>query len=288
MSAPARFACLQVNPGADLCTNVAAALALAREAVAGGARVLLLPEYAFLLHASGRVMRERSPREDAHPAVAAFAEFAREHRAWILLGSLTVATGEDRIANRSLLLDERGHVAARYDKIHMFDATLPDGRVIRESATYRPGDRAVVVDTPFGRLGLSICYDVRFPQLYRAMAQAGAEILVVPSAFTAATGALHWHALLRARAIENGCYVLAPATCGMHPGDHATFGHTLVVDPAGAIVADGGDAPGCVLADVDLGRVAATRSRIAALAHDRPFTLDAPTGATPCPPERLP
>jgi len=162
----------------------------------------------------------------------------------------------------------------------MFDATLPSGRVIRESATYKPGARAVVAGTPWGAVGLSICYDLRFPQLFRKLAQAGAQLLVVPSAFTAATGALHWHALLRARAIENGCYVIAPATCGTHPGDHATYGHSLVVDPSGAIIADGGASPGVVAADIDPEAVSRARTMIASLLHDREFAVvDSPRDA---------
>ena len=170
---------------------------------------------------------------------------------WLLVGSLTLKTDGDRIANRSFLLAADGTVVASYDKIHMFDATLPDGRAIRESSAYRPGDCAVVAETPWGRIGLTVCYDLRFPQLYRALAKAGALYLTIPSSFQRATGKVHWHTLLKARAIENACFVFAPAMCGEHPGNRTTYGHSLVVDPWGEVLADGGEAPGIVYADID-------------------------------------
>jgi predicted amidohydrolase len=191
----------------------------------------------------------------------------------VLLGSLTVTTDEARIANRSYLIAADGDVAARYDKLHMFDAVLPSGRTIRESSAYRPGDEAVAAATPWGLVGLTICYDLRFPQLYRALAQAGCRMLAVPSAFTQATGAMHWHALLRARAIENAAFVLAPATCGVHPGDHGTYGHSLIVDPYGNVLADGGEAPGIAAADLDLAAADRARASLPSLLHDRPFAM---------------
>ena len=272
-----RVACLQLTPGDDLHANIEAALAMTRKAASQGAQLILLPEYATLLHASGRFMREHSPAEADHPALPAFAQLAREANVAILLGSLTVMIDAKHIANRSYYIDARGVIVARYDKLHMFDATLPSGRVIRESSTYRAGADAVAVDTPWGLLGLSICYDLRFPQLYRALAQTGCWFLAVPSAFTQATGERHWHALLRARAIENACFVLAPATCGTHPGNHATFGHTLVVDPDGAIVADGGNTPGIVIADIDPAMARYARNAIPSLTHDRPVTVTVAT-----------
>jgi predicted amidohydrolase len=275
-AAPLRVACLQYSPGEDLEANAATALALAREAVAAGARLLLLPEYANALHGSGRVMREAARAEEAHPLVRQLRAFARESGAWILIGSVTVPVEEGRIANRSLLVSGAGEIVARYDKLHMFDATLPNGRTIRESSLYRPGNDAVLAATPWGPLGLSICYDVRFPYLYRALAGAGASFLAVPSAFTASTGPLHWHALLRARAIENGCYVFAPATCGTHPGEHATYGHSLIIDPLGKVLADGGTEPGICWADVDPAQTARARAMLPTLQHTRDFTLQTP------------
>ena len=271
-----RLACLQLNPGEDLQQNLAAAMAQASDAADRGAELVLLPEFAMLLHASGRVMRATACAEESHPALAAFREFAQSRGVWVLLGSLTVTADEDRIANRSYLIDSDGAIAARYDKIHMFDATLPTGRTIRESALYRPGDAAIVASTPWGPVGLSICYDLRFPQLYRALAKAGAQLIVVPSAFTRATGAMHWHTLLRARAIENACFIAAPATCGEHPGDHATFGHSMIVDPMGRIVAEAGAMPEVVLADVDLGEALLARERMPTLEQDREFAAATP------------
>ncbi|MDR5798181.1 nitrilase-related carbon-nitrogen hydrolase [Caballeronia sp. LZ008] len=191
---------------------------------------------------------------------------------WTLIGSATVKTSDERIANRAYLIDSVGEIVASYDKIHMFDATLPSGRTIRESAMYRPGEQAVIAHTPFATIGITICYDLRFPQLYRSLAHSGADLIVVPSAFTHATGKMHWHTLLRARAIENGCFIAAPATCGMHPGGHQTFGHSLVVDPSGTVIADGGDEPTVCYGDIDLEEVKRVRERMPTLSHDRPFT----------------
>ncbi|HSV81231.1 MAG TPA: carbon-nitrogen hydrolase family protein [Ramlibacter sp.] len=268
-----RVACLQFCPGEELEANARTAVRMAREATAAGARLLLLPEYAAVLHASGRVMRESAREEEAHPLLHGLREVARDSGAWILIGSLTVPTDDGRIANRSLLLSGDGAVVARYDKIHMFDATLPNGRTIRESSQYRPGSEAVLAQTPWGALGLTVCYDVRFPYLYRALASAGAVFLAVPSAFTAATGPLHWHTLVRARAIENGCYVFAPATCGVHPGGHATYGHSLIVDPLGQVLVDGGTEPGICYADVQPAESGRARGMLPSLEHTREFTL---------------
>jgi deaminated glutathione amidase len=276
-----RVACVQLSPGDDLHANVAAALALAHEAAQRGAQLILLPEHALLLHASGRVMRDNALPEDVHPGLSAMRDFAHANGTLVLLGSLTVTTDEERIANRSYLIGADGNVVARYDKLHMFDAVLPNGRAIRESSTYRPGTTAVAAPTLWGLLGMTICYDLRFPQLYRTLAHAGCRLLAVPSAFTQATGQLHWHALLRARAIENAAFVLAPATCGTHPGPHATFGHSLVVAPSGAIVAEAGDEPCVIVADLDLAAVDRARAAIPALAHDRPYELGDGAGGRP-------
>lgn len=276
MSTPVRVACLQLSPAQDLQANAQTALVLAREAVAGGAQMLFLPEYSAVLHGSGRVMRDTACPEADHPLLQALQSFARETGVWILVGSVTVPVEEGRIANRSILICGTGEISARYDKIHMFDVTLPTGKVIRESSLYQPGSQAVVAATPWGLMGLSICYDVRFPYLYRALAQAGAVFIAVPAAFTAATGPLHWHALLRARAIENGCWIIAPATCGTHPGEHATYGHSLIVDPMGKIIADGGQEPGVCFADIDPEKTNRARGMIPSLAHTRSFELHVP------------
>lgn len=271
MTSPFRVACVQLNSGNDLALNTAALHARVREAAAGGAQFVLTPEYSLMMDGSGRVMRERALPADGGAVLAGLQALARELQVWLLAGSLTLQTGEDRIVNRSFLVSAEGAIAAHYDKIHMFDVTLPDGKVIRESSAYRPGEHAVTAETPWGRLGLSICYDVRFPQLYRALAQQGAEFIAVPASFQRQTGLAHWHTLLKARAIENAAYVLAPAMCGEHPGNRQTYGHSLIVDPWGEVLADGGEAPGIVYAEIDPARVTKIRAMMPSLQHDREF-----------------
>ncbi|MBI1964955.1 MAG: carbon-nitrogen hydrolase family protein [Betaproteobacteria bacterium] len=267
-----------MQTGNDLAANLDAVRAMAREAAANGARWVLAPEYVLMMDGSGRVMRERALEADGAPALPELQRLARELSVWLLAGSLTVKTDDGRIANRSYLIAADGAVAASYDKIHMFDATLPSGLVIKESSTYRAGGRAVIAETPWGRAGLTVCYDLRFPGLYRALAQAGAIYLTIPSSFQRQTGSVHWHTLVKARAIENGCYVLAPAMCGEHPGNRSTYGHTLVVDPWGEVLADGGEAPGIVYADLDPAAVGRVRGMIPSLEHDREFERPAAPG----------
>jgi len=274
-------ACVQVNPGDDRPANIAAAAEGIKTAAGRGASLVVLPEYVTFLHASGKTMRSQALREDEDPSLPRFRQLAKDHAVWVLVGSLALATNEDKLTNRSYLISAAGQVVAHYDKIHMFDVTLPNGREIRESSTYVSGNRAVVAATPWAQLGLSICYDVRFPALYRALAQAGAEVLVVPAAFTKATGTVHWKALLQARAIENGAYVVAAATCGTHPGGHETYGHAMIIDPNGQVVAEAGVEPDVICATVDLAVVAAARGRLPSLTHDRAFELDASSDITP-------
>ncbi|HSB49508.1 MAG TPA: carbon-nitrogen hydrolase family protein [Burkholderiales bacterium] len=271
MSSSVRIACLQLNSGNDFAANLESLAAMARAAAAGGARFIFSPEYVLMMDGSGRTMRERAFDANGEPALSALATLSRELGVWHLVGSLTLMSDDGRMLNRSLLISDRGEAAAAYDKIHMFDATLPSGTVIRESSAYRPGERAVLAATPWGALGMTVCYDLRFPQLYRALAQRGAVMLAVPSSFQRETGAAHWHTLLRARAIENACFVIAPAMCGDHPGRRMTYGHTLVVDPWGEVIAEGGEEPAVVYADLDLARVETVRSLLPSLAHDRPF-----------------
>jgi predicted amidohydrolase len=266
-----RIACLQTNSGNDYAANLGTLGAMAREAAAGGARCIFSPEYVLMMDGSGRTMRERAFDAGGEPALAALAALSRELGVWHLVGSLTLMSDDGRMLNRSLLISDQGETIAAYDKIHMFDATLPSGTVIRESSAYRPGSRAVLAATPWGALGMTVCYDLRFPHLYRALARSGAVMLAVPSSFQRETGPAHWHTLLRARAIENACFVIAPAMCGDHPGRRMTYGHTLVVDPWGEVIAEGGEAPAVVYADLDLARVAAVRALLPSLAHDRPF-----------------
>ena len=271
MSDVVRIACLQTNSGNDFAANLATLTAMAREAAAGGAKFLFSAEYVLMMDGSGRTMRESALEPGGEPALSALAALSRELGVWQLVGSLTLKSDDGRIFNRSILISAEGRVAAAYDKIHMFDATLPSGMVIRESSAYRPGERAVVAETPWGRLGMTVCYDLRFPQLYRALALGGAVMLAIPSSFQRETGKAHWHVLARARAIENASFVIAPALCGDHPGKRMTYGHSLVVDPWGEVLADGGEAPGVVYADLDLAQVEKVRGMLPSLTHDRPF-----------------
>lgn len=276
MSERFSIACLQMNSGNDYEANMSALQVMVREAAGQGAQFILTPEYFLMMDGSGRVMRERALAADGSPALPVLQALARELGVWFLAGSLTLRTGEERIANRSLLISDEGEAIASYDKIHMFDVTLPDGKVIRESSAYRPGERAVVAATPWGKLGMTVCYDVRFPHLYRALAQQGAQFISVPSSFQRQTGKAHWHTLLKSRAIENAAYIFAPAMCGEHPGNRQTYGHALIVDPWGEVLADGGEGPGIIYAEIDPARVAKIRAMMPSLEHDRPYTVVAP------------
>ena len=266
-----RIACLQTNSGSDFAANLATVEAMMRAAASAGAKFVFSPEYVLMMDGSGRVMREKALDANGEPAVGALTALSRELGVWHLVGSLTLNSDDGRLFNRSVLISAQGEVVATYDKIHMFDATLPSGTVIRESSAYRPGERAVIAETPWGRLGLTVCYDLRFPHLYRTLAQRGAVVLAVPSSFQRETGKAHWHTLLRARAIENASFVIAAAMCGDHPGKRMTYGHSLVIDPWGEVLADGGESSGVVLADLDLSRVEPVRSMLPSLGHDRPF-----------------
>ena len=268
-----RAACLQLNSGSDLASNLATVKSMVAEAAGTGAQLVLTPEYSLMMDGSGRVMRDGALNADGGATLVELQNLARSNNIWLLLGSLTLKTGEERIVNRSYLIASDGAVVATYDKIHMFDVTLPDGKVIRESSSYRPGDQAVIAETPWGLLGMTVCYDLRFPHLYRALAQRGAQFISVPASFQRQTGKAHWHTLLKARAIENAAYILAPAMCGEHPGNRQTYGHALIVDPWGEVLADGGEAPGIIYADIDPARVAKIRGMMPSLQHDRPYTM---------------
>jgi predicted amidohydrolase len=260
-----------MNAKPDLAANLDAAEHWAKEAARAGAGLIATPENTSGMYERRAALLAAALPEEGHPALTRFAALARETGAWLLLGSLSIKIAAERLANRGFLFAPSGEIAARYDKIHMFDADPQDGKSYRESATFEAGDRAVVADSPFGRIGLSICYDVRFPALYAALARAGAAIVTVPAAFTVPTGKAHWHVLLRARAIETGAFVVAPAQTGLHDGGRPTFGHSLIVSPWGEILADGGEAEGIVLAECDLDKVAEARRMIRSLRHARPF-----------------
>jgi predicted amidohydrolase len=267
---------VQLRSGLDPAANLATAARLIEEAKAGGADYVLTPEMTNILAIKREQLVGAIRNEEDDPSLAALRTLARRLAIHLHVGSLAIKLPGERAANRSLLIDPAGEIVARYDKIHMFDVDLPGGESYRESRNYRPGELAVSADLPWGRLGLTICYDLRFPALYRALAEAGASFLAVPSAFTRVTGEAHWHVLLRARAIENGCYVFAAAQGGTHENGRETFGHSLVVDPWGRIVAEGGIEPGVVLAEIDPAAVAAARGRIPSLQHGRRFEVIAP------------
>lgn len=272
-------ACLQVNACDDMATNIATALKLSADAADAGADLILMPENVAMMTWGSAAIRAAARSEDGHPALAAFRDFAKARQIWMHCGTLAVPSATGKVYNRTYVIDPEGRIAAVYDKLHMFDVDLGNGEAYAESSTFQPGDRAVAVDLPWGRLGLSVCYDLRFPYLYRALAQAGADFLAIPAAFTKVTGQAHWHVLMRARAIETGCFVFAPAQTGTHVRDRRTFGHSLIVAPWGEILADGGDEVGFVIADIDPTLVDAARGKVPALAHTR--TLGAVEIAAP-------
>ena len=266
-----RAACIQMRSGIEIAPNIAAAGALIREAAGQGAQLVATPEMTNLLDIRPGMSRSKLVAEADDPALAAMRGLARDLGIWLLAGSIAVTLERDeRFANRSLLIAPDGSIRARYDKIHMFDVEVGDGQNYRESRAYRPGARAVLADMEAARLGLTICYDVRFPHLYRKLAQAGADILTIPAAFTRVTGEAHWHVLVRARAIETGCFVIAPAQGGRHEDGRETFGHSLIVSPWGEVIAEkADDTPGFIVADLDLDQVAKARARIPSLANDQ-------------------
>jgi predicted amidohydrolase len=269
-------ALIQMRSGLDPAANLANVVRLVDEAKKRGADYAQTPEMTNILEVKRDRFFANIVEEELDPTLAALRESARKLALYVHIGSLAVRVSPDKAANRSFLIDPQGEIVARYDKIHMFDVDLASGESYRESRNYRAGELATAADLPWGRLGLTICYDLRFPSLYRALAEAGASYLSIPSAFTRQTGEAHWHVLIRARAIENGCYVLAAAQGGTHESGRETFGHSLIVDPWGRILAEGGTEPGIVLAKVDPAEVVAARGRIPSLQHGRRFKLVEP------------
>jgi deaminated glutathione amidase len=271
--------CIQFTSARDYEPNIRIVADLVRRAHDGGADFVLTPENTGLTEPVGRLRRQKARTEANHPVLAALRDVARETGVWLLIGSLAVdlsgepetAGGERRLANRSYLVDPHGAVVARYDKIHMFDVDLAGGESYRESNAFRPGGRAVLAETPWGVLGMTVCYDLRFPHLYRALAQAGADFLAIPSAFTVPTGKAHWHVLMRARAIENGCFVFAPAQWGEHAEGRRTYGHSVIIDPWGEVLADAGEGVDIISAKIDVAAIAKARRMVPSLQHDRPF-----------------
>jgi predicted amidohydrolase len=273
-------ACVGMRSGRDSLKNRDGAVTLVREAAAQGAHYVQTPEMTSLVERSRAALFEKIGLEERDPTLAALREVAREEGVVVHIGSLAVRAGE-MVANRAYLIDAEGEIAASYDKIHLFDVDLPKGESWRESSTYMGGDRAVLAETPWGLFGLTICYDVRFPMLYRSLAEAGASFLSAPACFTKQTGEAHWHVLHRARAIETGSYMISAAQGGLHEDGRETFGHSLIVDPWGRVLAEGGAEPGVVLAEVDPSRVADARARIPALKHARPYRVEVASGAAP-------
>ncbi|PHQ71457.1 MAG: amidohydrolase [Paracoccus sp.] len=270
---------VQLNVSDDPIANLSQTIPLIRQAAAEGAQLVLTPEATNILSPDRKRQDAVLHVQAKDPTLSALRSEARAAGIWLLIGSLALKADDgDRFINRSILIDPEGDVAASYDKLHMFDVTISETEQYRESAAYRPGDRAVVTKAAGVPVGLTICYDLRFPHLYRKLAQAGARILTVPSAFSPTTGAAHWEVLMRARAIETGCFVLAPAQCGTHDAPHSpdrvprrSHGHSLAVDPWGKVLADGGVTQGLTMVELDLGAVDRARSRIPSLTHDRPF-----------------
>lgn len=268
-----RAGLVQMCSGRHVEGNLRDATALIREAAARGAQYIQTPEVTTLMELDRKRLFAECRIEDDDTALAHFRALARELAIWLHIGSIAVKVSEAQLANRSFLISPSGRIAARYDKIHMFDVDLPGGESYKESRNYRPGTEAVVAELPWGGLGMTICYDLRFPYLHRALAKAGATMIAIPAAFTRTTGEAHWHALIRARAIEAQCFVFAAAQGGLHEHGRETFGHSLIVSPWGEILAEGGRDAGLVVADIDMDRVAEVRSRVPSLEHDREFKV---------------
>jgi predicted amidohydrolase len=271
-----RVGMIQMRSGRNPRQNVDAAVQLIGEAKAAGAEYVQTPEMTNIMEDKRERLFAAITPEETDLSLAAFRETARSQRLWLHVGSLAIKVSPDKAVNRSFLIDPKGEVVARYDKIHMFDVDLAGGESYRESRSYRAGDLAVSTDLPWGRIGLTICYDLRFPALYRALAEAGSSFLAIPAAFTRQTGEAHWHVLMRARAIENTCYVLAAAQGGRHENGRETFGHSVVVDPWGRIIAEGGTEPAVVMAEINLADITTARARIPSLQHGRRFEVIAP------------
>lgn len=267
------IACLQTRPMPTMAAAIDEAMPLAEAAADAGARMVFLPEYCGGLTSDGARLRPPAEAGASHPVLAALRDFAARKGCWVNIGSIAIVGPRDKIINRGYMIDDRGEIFGHYDKIHLFDVDLAEGAVYRESDTVSAGDSAVLYETPLARIGHTICYDLRFPGLYRDLAHAGAEILCCPAAFTKMTGEAHWHVLNRARAIENTCYVVSACAVGAIPGGGESYGHSLVVNPWGEVLSDGSDRPGVLHARLDLDLVGSTATRIPSLRHDRDYRV---------------
>ncbi|NEV79106.1 carbon-nitrogen hydrolase family protein [Rhodopseudomonas sp. BR0C11] len=270
---PFNAALVQMRSGLTPEPNLEQGIRLIREAVKAGADYVLTPEVSNMMQLNREALFVQLAEQDDDLSLKAYRELARELNIHLHIGSLALRASPERAVNRSFLIGPDGTILASYDKIHMFDIDLGNGESYRESANYQPGETAVISDLPWGRIGLTICYDVRFPALYRALAESGASFLAVPAAFTKPTGEAHWHVLLRARAIENGCFVFAAAQGGLHENKRETFGHSLIIDPWGKVLAEGGIEPGFIMARIDPAEVTKARGKIPSLQHGRRFTV---------------
>ncbi|MBD8891978.1 carbon-nitrogen hydrolase family protein [Roseibium litorale] len=267
-------ACVQLRSSKDVLANLEVSTDLIRQAAAAGAQFIQTPEMTNVLVRSRDELLERIRPEEQDPTLASFRSLAMELDVWIHVGSLAIPRGDGKVANRAFLIAPDGRIAARYDKIHMFDVDLPNGESWRESATYQPGETSTVFDLPWIRMGMAVCYDVRFPAIFRTQAREGAGLLTMPAAFTRQTGEAHWHVLQRARAIENGAYVVSAAQGGKHEDGRETYGHSLIVDPWGTVIAEQQEAvPGFVTAKIDPEQVLKARQRIPAIANERAFAI---------------
>ena len=275
-----RAALVQLRAGRTIAPNLEAAEALIREAARGGAYYVQTPENTALMELEPALVLEQVRPEASSEPLQLFCALAAELGIWLHVGSLGIKADDTRVANRSFLIDPKGAIAARYDKLHMFDVDLAGGESYRESQYYAPGSKAVVADLPWGRLGMTICYDLRFPALYRALATAGANLIAIPAAFTKQTGRAHWHVLVRARAIETGSFVLAATQGGLHENGRETYGHSMIVSPWGDILAEAGEDPCVIFAEIDLARSDEARAAIPALKHGRAFEIE-PAGDEP-------
>ncbi len=278
-----RAALVQMRAGRDVERNVADAVALINEAAERGANYIQTPECTTLMELEPERLMAATKPEDGNAALEAFIEAARARKVWLHIGSMAVKVGERKLANRAYVIAPDGTVAARYDKIHMFDVDLGGGESYSESVNYQAGPSAILTDLPWGRLGLTICYDLRFPALHRALAKAGAKFIAAPAAFTRTTGEAHWHTLLKARAIETGTFILAAGQGGRHENGRETFGHSLIISPWGEVLAEAGVDPGVVIADIDSVYVDQVRSKIPSLTHDRDFNIVVANSKAPSP-----
>jgi len=270
-----KVACIQINSSNNMYDNIARSIELIREAKDGGADFILTPENTAFMSYDRKDFFKNISKMEEHKAFLAYKHAAKELNVWLLIGSLAVASPDEkgRAYNRSILFDNEGNVVSQYDKIHLFDVELPTGERFKESSNYCAGDEAIISDTPWGKLGMTICYDLRFPHLFRHIAQQGVKFISIPAAFVQYTGEAHWEVLLRARAIENGCYVFAPAQTGSHNENRETYGHSMIIDPWGKVLANAGADEGIIMSDIDVDMVDNTRVALPSLSHDRDYKI---------------